>query len=185
MAKHVKESEWAAQDVTDLIAKASFFLYRDKGFRRAVDDFDSMEQEEQDRIFNEIVVSGIALAILMYQMFADTAQNDEKKLYFLELRTEMESRYGNNLRELGVEEEFAGLWKGLIRMRVDEYQDDFKKHKKELGSPGQLNPWPIVVGIGGTDHISRGCAKPESELFRIFRHWTFNLSEKILKETTK
>lgn len=185
MAKHLKEPVWAAEDVTDLVAKASFFLFKDKAFRRSIDGFDAMEQVEQDRIFNEIVVSGLVLAILMYQTFADTAQNEEKKSYFLELATEMESRYGNNLRELKVDEGLAALWKDLIRMRRDEYKKDFSNHKEQFGSFMQINPWPIVVAIGGSDHISRGKAEPEGELFRIFRHWTFNLSEKILKATEK
>lgn len=185
MAKHVKSPEWAAEDVTDLIAKASFFLFRDKKFRLSFDNFDQMDQIEQDRIFNEIVVSGLVLAILMYETIGELAQNDEKRNYFVELKTEMESRYGNNLRELGVEEEFAGLWKGLIQMRADVYRKDYKKYKIDIGDRLSVNPWTIVVSIGGTDHVSRGKAKPESELFKIFRGWIFNLSEKILIQTQK
>ena len=185
MAKHVKTPEWAAEDVTDLIAKASFFLFRDKKFRLSVDNFDNLEQVEQDRIFNEIVVSGLVLAILTYETIADLAQNDEKKSYFIELKTEMESRYGNNLRELGVEEEFAGLWKGLIQMRADEYRKDYREHKAEIGDRPGVNPYMFVVAIGGTDHISRGKAKAEGELFKIFRGWIFNLTEKILATTKK
>ena len=175
--KHLKitDSAEGAKKITELISSASFFLFRDKKFRQLT-KFETFDQTEQDRMFNEIVVSGIAMSILMFETVAELTSGDWRQFYY-ELKTEMESYYGNWLRELGVEEELASLWKSLIQMRVDQYKRDYEENKDQIPGPVASNPWGLVVAIGGSNHIMRG--EGPDEFYKMFLSWMANLSTKI------
>jgi len=174
----MKNPEKLARNITEMVANDSFKFFQTKDFVE-MSNLKSFEQTEQDRIFNEIVVSGLALAILMFETLGKITEDERLKQYYMESKTETESRYGNWLKELGSEPEFADSWKPLIRMRTDQYQKDYKKYKKEFDDRAKKNPWIFIVAIGGYDHITRGKGKPKDPLFLHFLHWTHQTAEKI------
>lgn len=126
-------------------------------------------------------MSGLALAILTFEALAGLNSEKRKDLeqFFLNLKVEMTSCYGNWLKELGTEAEFADLWKGLIEMRCDEYHKDNDEYLKDIKI--KANPWQHIVSIGGFRHITRGKGKADDELFKIFIHWINNVSKQITK----
>ena len=176
----MENTEIIARKITEMIADESYHLFRDKKFRR-LNNFEKIDQVEQDRIFNEIVVSGLALAVLMFEALAELNSENRKDLeqLFLNLKVETTSYYGNWLKEMGTEVEFADLWKGLIEMRCDEYHKDRDEYLKDIKI--KANPWKHIVSIGGFRHITRGKGKAEDELFKIFIHWIDNISKQITK----
>ena len=163
----MKAPEQVAKKITEVIASKSFKLFRDKKFRR-LNNFASIDQEEQDRIFNEIVVTGLALAVLTYENLAKRSDNKSPVLeqYFRNLQLEMTNYYGNWLKEIGSKPADAELWKKLVLMRCDEYRKDEKFFFKKKVEPD--NKWPYVTAIGGFRHITRSKGKPEDELYYIF-----------------
>ena len=143
-------------------------------------DFDKLDQIEKDRIFNEIVVTGLSLAVLMFKTLAKITK-DERSDYYNELQMEMTSQYSSWLKELGTEKRFADMWKQLIIMRCEEYQKDFQRYKKELSDQKKNNPWIPVVAMGGYAHIRRGKINPKDPLFLFIVQWVKELAVIISK----
>lgn len=171
--------EEIAKKLTEKIANSAFKLFQEKELRKMI-NFEELEQIEQDRIFNEIVVSGLVLAVLMYRTIADMSEN-EKRSYFFELQMEMTSTYSAWLGEMGTPREFTEMWKELIKMRCKEYEKDFKKHKKDLPDPESGNPWVPVLAYGSYVHIRRGKTDEKDPLFLYLNNWINNTATEISK----
>jgi len=177
--KFMKDPEQVAKKITENIAAKSFKLFRDKKFRR-LNNFENIDQVEQDRIFNEIVLTGLALAILTFENLEKrTRETPMFEQYFRYLQLEMANYYGNWLNELGSKPSDVELWKKLVKMRCDEYKKDEKRFLRKKNS--LKNEWPHITAIGGFRHITRGKGKPEDELFIIFIRWIAGIYENISK----
>lgn len=179
-----KRPDEIAKRLTEKIAGESFKLFREPQFHELV-NYEKLQKEEQDRIFNEIVLTGLALAILMFGYLEEYTKNERAKQFYAELQMEMESYYSNWLKELGTPTEFTELWKKLIKMRTDEYRRDYKEHQKELEKDWKKNPWVFVATIGGYHHIRRGKGKPEDPLFKFFLKWVIKIANDISATTLK
>jgi len=177
MRNKMKSAEEIAKELISEIAKLSFKLFRNKKFRKLV-ELESFDQVEQDRIFNEIIISAIVLGDLFYGSVLEEPQNNKE--FFLELKTEFLSGYGNMLIDIGSDKKDADLFKKVILIRVEEYQKIYKKDKKNLPEYKPL-AWPFVVAIGGYDHIKRGKGNPEDPLFQLFLDWIKQIYKLILK----
>lgn len=174
----LKAPDIIARKITEKIASSAFKLFRDRKFRRLV-ELEKFDQTEQDRIFNEIVISGIALGYLFFDSLSERPEHDNDS-YFSETKIELLSSYGNLLLEIGSKEEDASLFKTVIQMRIDECQKEYQKNKADL-PPQKEVVWPFVVAIAGYDHIKRGKGKPEDPLFDMFLKWTKDIFKMILK----
>lgn len=153
------DTEKEAIKITELIANRSFRLFKSKKFR-AFSNLNDLELVEQDRIFNEIIASGIVLAVLMFGSLADETNNRNKEQFYSELSLELINRYGNWLIELGGKQEHAEMFKKLIKLRADEYRKHRRRYKRELGQfKKEATVWLPIVSIGGFAHITRGNAK--------------------------
>lgn len=175
----MKSPEYIAQKITEKIADSAFKVIQKKKFRKMA-GFSGLSQTEQDRIFNELLVNGLSLAILIFRTVKERSSG-EKRSYFNELQMEMASAYPNWLKELGTDVKFVEKWKGLIKMRCDEYEKDFKEYKKELPDPQKANPWVHIVSIGCHHHIRRGKTDEKDPMFKFVIEWISGLSEMISK----
>lgn len=162
------------------IAHKSFRFFRDEEIREML-NFSKIDQTEQDRIFNEIVLTGLCLAILMIEMLAKITESDNKKEYYKKLREELFIRYPEWLAELGVEKKYVKMWRKLIQMRCDEYEQDFREHRGSLPLVDEGNPWIPVVAIGGLDHLRRGKLVRKDPLFKRLLSLTTSVAIKIEK----
>jgi hypothetical protein len=179
----LKSPELVAQNITRLVAKRSFSFFKSRKFRK-LSHLDEKDQVEQDRIFNEIVISGMVLGVLMFDTAAENRTDKGMKQYFNELSLELTNSYGNWLIELGSEKKHAELFKKLIKMRSEEYRKDYEENKKEVGSVKKTNVWLPIVSTGAFFHITRGDAKPDRDkyYFLNFRVFIGDLSIAILKK---
>lgn len=171
----------AANKLTWEISKSSFKFFRDENFKKLV-NFSGLEQIEQDRIFNEIVVTGISLAILMLEALSKLTSG-EKSDYMAALKNKMDEEYSNILRGFGtgIEEYHLDMWQKLIKMRCDEYRRDYREMYKEFSEPKERNGAISVTAIGGLRHIRRGKTNPQDELFKYSLAWTRTLAINIEK----
>lgn len=180
--KHIMEPDRLARKITDLISRDAFKLFRNKKFRY-LNNFQNIEQIEQDRIFNELAVTGICLAVLMFETVSKIKKNNQQKeeaQFFQLLANEVKFCYGSILKEIGVEEEFVLDWRKLTDLRLDEYRKDYQRNKKHF-DPKASNPWASVCSIGGFQHVTRGKGQPNDFLFKIIINWIGHLSMKIIK----
>lgn len=172
--------EQIARKITERIAKTSFDLFNDKKFRSLV-EFGRLVQTEQDRIFNEIIASAIALGILDLGSLGEQAKTRFAQNFYNETKVELYSCYGNWLRELGTPEEFAGIWKQLIDLRVNEYQKDLKTYRKRIKDSSWLMSWIHIVTLGCLHHIRRGKTRPGDPLFMMLLRWLTDSVKDITK----
>ena len=102
------------------------------------------------------------------------------------MQIELESSYPNLLKELGSNPSDADLWKKLIRMRVEEYQNDYEKNKKSIKKLTDMAfPYVFVVAISGSKHIARNKKKIVDRIFKPFLKWNVLLTEEMLEVLAK
>ena len=171
-------AEATAAGLVQVAAHNAFQLFRDKEFRRFV-SFDIISQVEQDRIFNELVVSYIVLLLLLLEA-PDLRVPREFQDYLKDLKEKIPKAYVDYLRTLGVAAENLRDWEKLIGLRYDEYAKD--KHEvraaamqiesaekaldlDDLEKIQMLVPVQAVA-IGCHHHVCRGETKGRDELFK-------------------
>lgn len=176
-------TEEAAEKIVKKIANSSFKFFKDKKVRKML-NFSEIDQIEQDRIFNELVVSGLSMAILMAETAYDLIES-ERSIVFKKLGEGLQIKYPNWLGQLGVEKEYLDLWTKLIKMRRDEYRKDFEKYRKQLADPGKVNPWIGIIAAGSLNHLRRGKVLPKDPLFKHLLTWLELLAIEIEKVCIK
>lgn len=157
----------------------AFHLFRDKRFRQLV-NFEKLEKIEQDRIFNELVVSGLVLLMITLES-PDLRVPEELKEYFLMVKEELPSSHTNLLTSYGIEKKYLADWDKLIKMRYEEYNKDkleirkaameMDSKKEDLTLKGLGNIQLLLpvqtVAIGCHHHICRGKTEGKDELFKL------------------
>ena len=149
-----KDAEEIASGVAMFIAQSSFDKFREKEFKNLL-NFEQIGQEEQDRIFNELVVTGLCLIYLTLERGERENPNAKSQNTFRQIKNQIVGGYVHTLTQGGVSKELTDLWYQLVAMRCEEYRYDYKTHKK-MFSDGRENYWVHVCAIGGSDHICRG-----------------------------
>jgi hypothetical protein len=171
-------SEATAAALSQACAGFAFQLFRDKTFRRLA-DFDQLNQVEQDRIFNELVVSHIVLIMLIVEA-PDLRVASEFRGYLKNLKQGIPKAYVDHIKALGVKAKHLRQWEKLISMRYEEYARDrydvraaamqIESEEKPLDledlSKIQLLVPVQAVAIGCHHHICRGKVENRDVLFK-------------------
>ena len=160
-------------------AHYAFQLFCDKEFRRLV-SFDNLNKVEQDRVFNELVVTHVVLVILILEA-PDLRVPREFRDYLLLLKEKIPKAHVDNLRTLGVESEHLRDWEKLIGLRYDEYAKD-RHEVRSAAMQIQSSEKPLdlddlskiqmlvpvqAVAIGCHHHMCRGNTKGRDDLFKL------------------
>ena len=91
-----------ASKITWRVGKSSFKIFRDRKVRELL-KFEELEQTEQDRIFNEFVLSGLSLIYLMLET-AVHAYDDERirdlHQFAKDSKAELFGSYQNTLKDV-------------------------------------------------------------------------------------
>jgi hypothetical protein len=171
-------ADTTATGLVQIAAHQAFQLFRDKDFRRMA-NFDILSQVEQDRIFNELVVSYVVLIILILEA-PDLRVPAEFRDYLRALKEKIPMAHVDYLRTLGMEAEHLRDWGRLIDLRYEEYAKDrhevraaameLESSEKALAlddlSKIQMLVPVQTVAIGCHDHVCRGQTKGRDELFK-------------------
>lgn len=168
-----------AAGLAQAAAGSAFHLFRDKQFRQSA-GFDQLSQTEQDRIFNELMVAGLVLIMLVSEA-PDLRVAEEFRGYLSKLSQKIPQAHLDRLKTLGVETRYLRDWKKLINLRYDEYARDrhevraaamqIESSEKALDlddlSKIQMLVPVQTVAIGCHHHICRGETKGRDELFKL------------------
>lgn len=163
-----KMAEITAVGLYRMASHMAFSLWQDRTYRSLL-DYEKLPQLEQDRIFNELVVAG--LAVLMLTLDAPDLRVDKGlKQYYALLRDEIPRAHLLELKRLGIEKKHLKIWKKLIAMRYEEYSQtklnarsaamEYESKDKQLtaadldGIHSYLPPFTVAVGCH--KHIFRG-----------------------------
>ena len=159
-------------------AARAYELFCDKEFRRLT-GFERLDQGEQDRIFNELVVAFLVLIMLLLEA-PDLQVAGEFRSYLAGLNKRVGEAYVGNLKILGLDAHHRRDWEKLISMRYEEYARD--KHEvrgaamkiESAQKPLDLDALSKIqllvpvqaVSIGSHHHICRGNTDGQDELFK-------------------
>jgi len=182
-----KMVEYTAHALVEIACHHAFKLFRNRKFRRLV-DFDHLEQIEQDRIFNELVVTAILLIMFTFEA-PDLRVPPEFKEFLFKLRDEVPKAHRQQLKEIGIEKKYLKIWRKLIELRYEEYQKD-KQGMREAAMELEAQQAPLTtksledihvllpaqtLAVGALFHIRRGKGEPEDPLFQILLKWVGKL----------
>jgi len=168
-----------AKALVQASAHHAFKLFRNRAFRRSA-DFETLDQVEQDRIFNELVVAYLVLIMLVLAA-PDLRVPPEFLDYLATLKEAVPKAYIDNLRTLGVKNEHLRVWEKLISLRYEEYAKDrhevrsaamhLEAREKSLDlddlSTIQLLVPVQAAAIGCHRHVCRGNTDGRDELFKL------------------
>lgn len=174
--------ELATATATALIQAAAgtaFELFRAKQFRRLA-KFPAISQEEQDRIFNELMVAFIVLLMLLLEA-PDLNVDDETRHFLKSVHGAIPQAHVAHLQSLGLEAEHLKDWQTLISMRYEEYARDrhdvraaamqARSAEKNLDLDELSNIQLLLpvqtAAIGCHHHICRGETAGLDDLFKL------------------
>lgn len=181
-ARFESPGQMAGATATALVqasAHHAFELFKDKEFRRLA-GFDTLDQVEQDRIFNELVVAYVVLIILVLEA-PDLRIPPEFRDYLTRLKEMIPKAFVDDLRTLGVESEHLRVWEKLISLRYEEYAEDRHEvrsaaiHLESREKPLDLDDLSRIqllvpvqaAAIGCHHHVCRGDIDGRDELFKL------------------
>lgn len=172
---------------------SAYQVFIDSGFRQ-LSDFNQQSQIEQDRIFNELVVTAIVYIMLMIDGKLEEERVEPERIHFwMKLRDMIPGLYVNYLKGLGIAGEHLNIWKKLIDLRWSEYKGEQKNTRSAWAKEFAEHPDKDVlneiaarletVTVGVLLHITRGKAKPNADdpLRRHLRTWLSTLEYKLGK----
>ncbi len=170
-----------------LVSGSAFSVFSDEQFRRMI-NFKKRKQIEQDRIFNELVVTGLILLLMMINDFLPDV-DPERKQFWQDIKEGIPSLFVNWLRGAGVGDKFAAIWKKLIYLRWDEYKtEQIATRRMFLGGVfGNIQNEAFkdatvrveTATVGSLLHITRGKAKSNDPLRKHLRAWLSALNHKL------
>lgn len=178
----------------DFVLKSAFEVFKDEEFRRYFDFF-RQRKEEQDRLFNELSLTGLCL--LLFNLDDIHLKSYDKIHFWREVRQKTPQMFQGWLKELGISGQHISPWGKLIKTRYQEYQTDrqkvrqeLEKHDKEFAvheMEAAKNAYVrfMAVAIGAIHHLRRGKTNPKDPFFSHLRTWLSILDIQLEKEILK
>jgi len=185
-SKYLKPEE-EGEFLVRLVSESAFCVFSDEQFRRMI-NFEKRKQVEQDRIFNELVVTGLVLLLMMISDFLPDV-DPERKQFWQDIKEGIPALFAGWLKGVGVEEKFAALWEKLIHLRWDEYKKEQAATRRIFfgAALGNIQNEAFkdaavrveTTTVGSLLHITRGKAKPDDPLRKHLRAWLSALNHKL------
>lgn len=188
LGKYFTSNQWANFIVKET-AELSGKVFNDNQFQKMA-KAKELDQEERNRIFNEVQASGLVYCIIFIEQKRKYLDENRSALW-REVAEKIPKTFCGWLSELGIEEEYVNIWKKLINLRLHEYQEGMFEMKnileKELNDDSRENIKEIFyslesVAIGGMLHITRGKAGSNDPLKRHMMTWLGVLQEDLAKK---
>ena len=175
-----------AKNLAMMIAEKSFELWERKDFRSLV-NFAAIGKTEQDRIFNELEVTGLGFIKFHLDNQRLRADDEAKDFFLSEIQKRIPQQFLAKMTEMGVEQKFVKIWDKLIKLRFDEYEEDLKlahlqsANREEVkGDKKWFQPiWASIetMAICGLQHIRRGKTTPKDPLWKMLRKWLLEMEK--------
>ena len=174
-----------------MVCGSAYQVFLHEDFRTLV-QFEKQSQTEQDRMFNEFVVT--ALILLLFTVDDTLVRLQNKRFHFWkEVRVLAPGEFTAWLSSIGVAGQYVDIWRKLIDLRLAEYTDERKLARKAWDEHFAHHPDKAVLTdaaalietltVGSLLHIMRGQAKtdPTDPLRRHLRTWLTMLHHRLVK----
>jgi len=178
-----------AGHLVKVICGSAHTLFLDQHFREMV-NFEKQSQTEGDRMFNELVVTALLLllAALKDRIYSIEPRRQE---FWRRVQAMAPACFFGWLEKIGVERQYLDIWKKLLDLRLEEYQERQSQTKQvwadeiyKRPEEEQLNDAMVRVEtltVSSLLHISRGQAGKDDPLRRRLRTWLSVLNNKLEK----
>lgn len=173
----------------EILLPSAFRFFKNNGFRE-ITQFHSLEELEQDRIFNELEVSAICLALFCLES-AEALIKPEDYHFWRKVHREFPKQFQEQLLYYGISQKNADLFEELIKMRHQEYHD-LSREAWDMWDRAEPQFQKLLIdavkhnlaglhatAIGAAIHIRRGKLKKKDKLPHLIRGWLLNLNEEI------
>lgn len=143
-----------------LVTDSGYKVFTDEQFRKSI----NFEKEEQDRIWNEIAVTGLIFLLSFLDDYLK-ADDSDRRPFWVEVKNEIIPEFIKWLEELKIPDEFLETWKKSIDLRMEEFKDKrkitfdmFKKEFSDDDTPEFKNAFIRLhtLSISCSFHITRG-----------------------------
>ncbi|KKR21099.1 MAG: hypothetical protein UT50_C0013G0002 [Candidatus Moranbacteria bacterium GW2011_GWA2_39_41] len=178
----------AAEHLLDKLLPSAFATFQDAQFRE-IANFDKLSVAEHDRIFNELEVA--AVSACLFCLDRRTYPIGFKDFHFWkEVCEKIPLSFEEKLLRYGANNENAQLFRELIKIRHEEYENISEKNIEwmevelkdgESEYAKELMAYVQAIAVGTADHIRRGELKAGDELVRYLRRWLFALNIEVVK----
>lgn len=181
--------EKEAEFLTSMVSGSAYGIFLDRDFRRLV-SFETQIQTEQDRIFNEVVVTAL---VLLISVIKDRLLNiaPSRRDFWETIYATIPDTFADWLAEIGVQESYVGIWRNLVNLRFEEYEEkqswtrhawieeflEDRKRNEEAFHDTMVRVETLTVS--SMLHITRGKAKQDDPLRRYLRTWLGLLDNKL------
>lgn len=180
----------AASDylINETLLPSIFRVFNDEEFRDKA-NFAKLPRAEHDRIFNELEVAGVCLALFYLQAVEPLVRLSDYR-FWSGVADHLTKQLQRILMGYGVDGGNAKLMRELVAMRKDEYQkladkmyevsDEYSAEFKTL--PPEMKTVAAAVqatAVGTTDHIRRGRMKRGDPLVQFLIKWLMLLRSRV------
>lgn len=185
------EVERRTKGLTNLGSVHAFRLFRDPKFREMM-MFGKIDEEEQNRIFNELVVTNLMILMLMLDQRIREAEGRLKQ-YLQALREAVPKVFIQELFSMGIPKGFVDIWQKLVDLRYEEYEKstlevrgEFLNHDdpemREFALENRLMAFQAIA-VGSCYHLVRGNADRGIELYRtLYRKYLLRVAHGLLRK---
>lgn len=186
--KYIRPEE-ESEVLVNVISTSAFEVFRDRSFRKIV-EFEKQNEEERNRIFNELVVTGL---VYLVHFVKDRLPfiKEERAVFWKDVKNTIPDSFIQGLNKIGIDGKYVELWDKLFKLRIEEYREkqsmarqawseEFSKEKKNEKLEDDLVRLETLT-ISSMFHITRGKAKKDSPLRKHLRTWLSALNYKLEK----
>jgi len=179
------------EKLVQVVCYSSFEIFKAQEFRELT-GFEGLDQTEQDRLFNELEVTGICLLLFLLDDYIELVKNDDddpvKKQVFISVRDAVKPEFLKILKGLDIEQKHLDTWGKLIDLRFKEYKKDIPEIEKAFRQMGENFKTPKIkllerrtqiMAAGGHTHICRGRTDSRDKLYLQIRRWLAGLDNKL------
>jgi hypothetical protein len=172
---HPIKMEARARKVVLFGANKALEFFNDKKFR-LLSHFEQKDEEERNRIFNELTLTNIVLLMLLLEQMVLEIDDDEHKNYIRTLRKEIPVYFSGFIRRIKIPERYANLWDKLIEKRYNEYQKAILEMRGEFLQQDNRNLQTYAldktimifqaIAFGLYEHLVRGKIREADSLYK-------------------
>jgi hypothetical protein len=170
-----------------MVSGSAYQVFLDGQFRK-LSNFEKQSQIEKDRIFNELVVTAL---ILLVSAIRDNLPRIERERqeFWQTVYEKIPDIFIDWLNDLKVEKNYVDIWRKLIDMRWEEYQEKqsltrgiwieelIKNQDSEKFNDAAVRVETLTVS--SMLHITRGKAQRDDPLRKHLRTWLAVLNNKL------
>ncbi len=175
--------------LSEIVLPSCFRLFQDDVFRERA-RFHKLPRSEHDRIFNELEVAGICLAMFYLRMARVTGRVEEYR-FWQSVDEHLPRELGEILKGYGVDSASAKLMRDLISMRRREYEELAEHVEKENSERVEFKELSSMqkqfaavwhaTAVGTSSHITRGNLQEGDPLTQYLIQWLLVLKQQVEK----